>query len=249
MAIGAGLLTLAIFIADAVAFGRVARASRGAELAERDPAELAEAAAVPRVDLGLGDIVLAQVTRRAAAYRSREHATALVLGSPLLSRAALRRALLRGALGLVVSIGVVAGHRIAATHGRVVFEEIRCACGVLKSCREAGYLRQGEGRIAKAVELHQKACGDGEARSCAALGEIFEARADVVMAKSYRAEACERRDAVSCRELARLKLRTQQKSAAYAADGAVALLARACAWGDQVSCAELPVVEADRTSR
>src|SRR5262249_43731291 len=114
MAASAALLVLGVLVADAFALARVARLGR-AELEERDPVEARDAGAVPSIDLGLGEDVRARVGRAANAYRSRARPLALLLGSAVEARAALRRALLRGAAGLALIGLVFGGHLWAET--------------------------------------------------------------------------------------------------------------------------------------
>ena len=82
---------------------------------------------VAQLDLGLGDELLARTSRGAAAYRDRARTVALVRGSPALALIALRRAVGRGTVGLMVLGTVIAAHAVAALVPQVVFYELWCS--------------------------------------------------------------------------------------------------------------------------
>jgi hypothetical protein len=118
MLAAAGLVIAGILVADAVALRSVRTA--GLEARDHDAAPSADAAR--RLDLGLGEgLLVALAQAGAAAYRSRERATALVVGDPALARAALRRALARGAVGLGVVALAAGAHVIAVRHARSLY--------------------------------------------------------------------------------------------------------------------------------
>ncbi len=107
----AELAIVSVLLADARALGRVRR-SGALEAREEGPA--LDAHAAKRVDLGLGEGLRVELaTAGPAAYRSRERATALVVGDVTEARAALHRALLRGGVGLAV-VGLAAGAHLFA---------------------------------------------------------------------------------------------------------------------------------------
>jgi hypothetical protein len=87
---------------------------------------------LPRVDLGLGDGVRAQIARGAVTYRSCDRTMALVVGSPDDAAVALRRAVRRDALGLAVTVAVLGMHAVAACAigcalpDRPPFQSMRC---------------------------------------------------------------------------------------------------------------------------
>jgi hypothetical protein len=113
----AGLVTGGILIADVGALRQAQRATAGG-LEQRDAAEMemeAEDAGVPRLDLGLGEDLLARFARSASAYRGRDRTLALVQGSPEHALAALRRAVRRGTIALAVIGAVHVGHAAADT--------------------------------------------------------------------------------------------------------------------------------------
>jgi len=76
---------------------------------------------VPRLDLGLGDELHAEIAEGSADYRRRARPTALLLGSRAEALAALRRAVLRNVVGLVVAAVVLGAHGYAAWKLRCVF--------------------------------------------------------------------------------------------------------------------------------
>jgi hypothetical protein len=109
----AGVVVLLLFVADVRALGRM----RLDGLEARDGANVTGAEAARRLDLGLGEGLLVGLAQAgAAAYRSRERVASLVVGDPNESRAALRRALVRGAVGLG-AVAIAAGMHVAAHHG------------------------------------------------------------------------------------------------------------------------------------
>jgi hypothetical protein len=109
----AGLVVAVLFVADVHALRRM----RLDGLEAREGAPLAGAETARRLDLGLGEGLLVGLAQAgAAAYRSRERVASLVVGDPQESRAALRRALVRGALGLF-AIAFAGSMHVAALHG------------------------------------------------------------------------------------------------------------------------------------
>ena len=95
--------------------------ARGTEDPEPDASGMAQ------LDLGLGDELLARTSRGAAAYRDRARTVALVWGSPALALIALRRAVRRSTVGLVVLGTVLAAHVVVAAVPQVVFYELWCS--------------------------------------------------------------------------------------------------------------------------
>jgi hypothetical protein len=93
---------------------------------------------VPYLDLGLGDDIHARIERSAAAYRARDRALSLVQGSPKPALAELHRAVVRGAVGLVVIGAVFGAHWAAAGHlGLQLYAETACENGNPYACRSA----------------------------------------------------------------------------------------------------------------
>jgi hypothetical protein len=83
---------------------------------------------VARLDLGLGEDMQARIARGAAAYRDRERTVALVRGAPEAALHALRRAVRRSEIGLVVTGAVLAAHAAAqTTPALVAYEDLRCS--------------------------------------------------------------------------------------------------------------------------
>lgn len=113
MAASAGLLILALLLADRRAIRAVALATQGMEAPEEGETMLG-GGAVPKVDLGLGDDIGARLSRSAAAYRSRDRAVALVLGSREQAEAALRRAIRRNIVGLSLCAATLLTHGVSA---------------------------------------------------------------------------------------------------------------------------------------
>lgn len=147
MMLAAGLATLAILIADERALRR-ARVAIAPGLEQRSAADIDPLdTAVPGLDLGLGDGVLARLARSSSAYRGRDRTLALVQGSPEQALAALRRAVRRGAVSLAV-IGAVAACHAAATTPRaqIVYEQMGCVMDPFGWCanRRSELLQQAD---------------------------------------------------------------------------------------------------------
>jgi len=159
---------------------------------------------VPRVDLGLGDDLLASLARVSTAYRARERAITLVVGNPELARAALRRALARGALGLAVVGGVLWLHALMARgSATIAYLHAWCDKGALGACvAEADRLEQ-QGDTARALSIHERMCDAFNTKSCVAAAERRESE-DALDPKAIglRRKACDGADAASCRILA-----------------------------------------------
>jgi hypothetical protein len=113
MLVAAALCILGILLADARALRRARLVvAQGLAVHEAQEAEPGVADA-PRFDLGLGNEILARVTRGAAAYRHREQTLALVKGTPKLALDALGRAVRRGKFGLALVAAAGALHAYA----------------------------------------------------------------------------------------------------------------------------------------
>jgi hypothetical protein len=138
MLAAAALGTLGIFFADYRALSR-ARGVVARGLSAHDPAEpAADAEDAARVDLGLGDEVLVELVRGAAAYRQRARAVALVKGAPGAALSALQRAVRRGVIGLTAI--TVAGmlHACAATGPAAAsYGSLICTRGYPTACELA----------------------------------------------------------------------------------------------------------------
>jgi hypothetical protein len=159
MAVACAAGTFGLIAADAVALLRVRRLARAARSMEkRDPGEgPAEGDPAPAVDVGLGDGVLAQMHRGAAAYRDRSRAVALVLGDPEQAVGELRRALARKAVGLALIGAALAGHACAAQPSSIAtYLDYECLTGNPDVCTVAtdavSHSRQELGDRARAVE-------------------------------------------------------------------------------------------------
>ena len=117
------LVVLAVLKADR-------HASKQAEAAiaavAPDQGANADDGVTPRIDLGLGDEVGACVARAASPYRGRDATVALVMGTPELVRAAMRRCVSRGRISLAVLGAVMCAHLAAhACLGEQAYREVR----------------------------------------------------------------------------------------------------------------------------
>ena len=133
-----GALTVGLLVADLEALTRVRRLDREAGSMEvREPTTAArDDDPEPEVDFGLGADVLARMARGAAAYRARDRATALLLGSSEQALDALRRGVRRDAVGVAIVTVALAGHALAAgPEGLHEHLDFRCGSGHLDECR------------------------------------------------------------------------------------------------------------------
>ncbi|MEP7126590.1 MAG: hypothetical protein ABJE95_37005 [Byssovorax sp.] len=138
MTLACGLLTVGLLVADLEALTRVRRLEGEASSMEvREPSiEARDDDPEPEVDFGLGAGVLARTARGAAAYRARDRATALLLGSAAEARGALRRGVRRDAFGIAIVIAALALHALAAgPEGLHAHLDYRCGTGHLEDCR------------------------------------------------------------------------------------------------------------------
>jgi hypothetical protein len=237
IAVAAGLVVLVVLGADALALRRLARAASGVEPFDPEAID-AGGDPVPSLDLGLGDGVLGRVARGPAAYRARDRAVALLLGSPDEARAALRRAVLRGVAGLAMVGLVLYGHALAfGPPGQRVYHEARCEQGAMGSCPRAASLLLGEpGGGGRALVLYERACETGLGESCAAIADALErgeaVPRDARRAAGARLHACDRGHGASCRMVA-------HGAVAQGWDRVRPFLEIGCRWGDAASCTEL----------
>ena len=183
----AGLTIAAVWILDVRARRRAERTiGEGLVPQEARDVEAADTR-VPRVDLGLGEEIGAQVARAAAAYRGRDRAVALVLGDPEQAIGALRRASRRGAACLAVVGGAALVHLLAGTDiARIEFEERRCERYDFAACeRLATSIR--ERHPERAMVLYERACRVSGKESCFAFGQMLSERAmDAAMEQRAR---------------------------------------------------------------
>ncbi len=175
-----------ILVADLWSLRRAKR-TRAPDVVAKSASEVASTdTATPRLDLGLGDDVAARVARPQSAYRGRERAVALILGSPDLSIHELRRAARRGALGLV-AVAVVAGLHLLANTGpaHLAFDKARCDAFDSRACaRVADRVRLLDPE--QALTLYSKACSSSSVDSCVMAANLYETRAAGSMAFGER---------------------------------------------------------------
>ncbi|NUQ73714.1 MAG: hypothetical protein HUU21_09180 [Polyangiaceae bacterium] len=134
--LAAGVVTLGILAADALALMRAQRALAPG-LSQEDPMLMDTVdGLVPCLDLGIGDDIHARVARSFAAYRARDRALSVVQGSPEPALAELRRAVVRGAAGFVFIGAVFGAHWVAAGPiGLDLYAETACEAGNPYACR------------------------------------------------------------------------------------------------------------------
>jgi MFS family permease len=140
LTLACGAVTVGLLVADLEARTRVLRLDREAGSMERREAsdEPREDDPEPEIDFGLGADVLARMARGAAAYRARDRATSLLLGSSAQALAALRDGVRRSAIGLGVVIFALAAHALAAgPEGLHAHLDYRCATRHREDCRVA----------------------------------------------------------------------------------------------------------------
>lgn len=254
-AVSAGLFGL-----DAIAFALVHRTVAGRDLEKRESNDHCET--VPHLDLGLGDDLLARVTRRAAAYRSRDRATLTVLGDPDEALAAMRRSVRRGAASLgVVALAVIAHVYAWNGGGLYSFHDFRCMQGVSASCELAADLvrEHGEASPQSLVDTLDRSCALGAAAGCRAYGEIL-ARGDSGLlpdmdrATSAFSLGCRLDDAGSCREFGRIELaKVRGYDTANRLGDGLRALDRACTLARMTcvgkDCMDAPACEEARITR
>jgi hypothetical protein len=240
---GASLLAVVVLLAgDARAAIAVRRAARSAEQMELRDADAEEAeGAIPAVDLGLGDEVRAQMARSAAAYRGRDRAAALLVGSLDEARAAVRQAIGRKLAAAVVALGVLGGHAFATRpRANIAFHEILCDRGSAVNCGIAAAKLREQGDpddLVRAVVLGTHACeafSEPDARGCRIAADAIErdpTRSDRATRQRYRERACFAGDAPSCRIVAEMLGASANDRWRLAA-----VLQRGCEAGDMWSC-------------
>jgi hypothetical protein len=202
---------LVLTLVDLLALGKLARAGAAARtMAVCDRADTL--GDVPQVDLGLGHAVRARVERGGAAYRSRDRAVELVVGSPRRARAAVIHAIGRGAFALAVAAGAIAVHVVAGgPRGSLTLRTLLCDAGDRWQCGAAHLERD---------------CDGGDGASCRVLAGLLESDGAPELAPDRAialfARGCDLGDDASCRVLPDPAVR-----------GAVA----ACMRGARVACA------------
>jgi hypothetical protein len=237
--------------AIAVAEWRASRridACAGSVTEPRDSEDAASDADVPRVDLGLGEGVLATVMRAASAYRDRDRTVELLLGDPATARAAVKRALARAAAGAALASVVLWMHFIAARpEPLAMYREWRCREGSAEACRSAAQQHQrGEAlhsTMGRGIELHLRACWLTSWESCVDVAAADEQAAHPTAPRTAvdaRDRACRLGHVASCRIAADAALRTEQPELSLAR--AAALFNRACALRDDRACLEADVL-------
>lgn len=170
-------LTLAaVTIADFRAYRRARLAITTSLVRHEEDDRAVEVEAAPRLDLGLGNEVHAQLQRGVAAYRGRDRALALVQGDPERALAALRGALRRdvSGLGAMLALGLV--HTAAqGAYAARVYQEIRCEAGVLESCADAvsGAVAEGDIDRMTALRMYLQRCDRGDGRSCMSIANLY----------------------------------------------------------------------------
>ncbi|MFT3765868.1 MAG: hypothetical protein QM820_10165 [Minicystis sp.] len=232
------VVLLARDVQAAFAVRRAAASASRMELREQGTEE-AEGS-IPAVDLGLGDEVRAHMARAAAAYRGRDRASSLLIGSLDEARAAMRQALQKKAVAAAVALAALGGHALA-THPRavIVFHEVKCDRGSAIDCGiAAAMLREGDpDDLVHAVILGTHACEafkPPDPLGCQVAAEMVEqdpARADTATVIRYRERACMAGHLASCR-IATDMLALQPGTGWHIA----AILQRACEAGDMLSC-------------
>lgn len=243
MAASALAAVMVLLAWDGLAARALRQVAEDAERMElRENGEVEAEGTVPSLDLGLGDEVRAQMARSAAAYRGRDRAASLLVGSLDEARTALRHAVFKKIAAAAVAVLALAGHWFAARpRGEIVFHEILCDRGSPIDCGvAAAMLRDGDGDdLVHAVVLATHACEafkPPDLLGCRTAAEIIDVdpeRADAGTRLRYRERACAAGDAASCRTAAEL-LETRSENLWRVA----AVLQRGCDVGDMRSCVD-----------
>lgn len=209
MAGGAALVIAGVMVADALALARVKRLGQ-ARMEPHEPSADEAAGAVPALDLGLGDEVQARLAR-GDAYRSKARALSLLVGSADQARSALRRALARGAAGLLIASAALGAHAWGARGGGdLAYGLIRCEQRSAAGCLVAGHIlvtwgggHRAAARAAAARAMFERACARGDGRGCAELSRMLEADpAEAAESRRAGEVACVTGVAERCRAVA-----------------------------------------------
>lgn len=177
--LGCAALAIAIIAAlDASALRR-ARLALSRDLTARDGGETgAEDTRIPRVDLGLGSDVAAEIQRPNAAYRGRDRAVALVIGSPDRALSALRRAVARGVAGVVLALGIAALHGVAtSSRVQLAYDDALCDAFDFKACARVAAAVQAKSPM-RALDLYSRACSLESTGSCRSAATMLDAWAN-----------------------------------------------------------------------
>lgn len=187
-AVALGLLVAAItcialvLAADLGAWRRANRAlSAGLGRHEGGDPDL-EDDTVARLDLGLGEGLLAKVSRTNAVYRARNRTLELVKGDPEQALGALRRAVRRGVIGLGIAGAVCAAHGMATTDRALAeYELIRCDMGNGEACGTAGLFRRGDPLLGsfdpgEAMALFEQGCHRSDGASCMSVADLYRGK-------------------------------------------------------------------------
>ena len=161
VAVIAGVVGLAVLLADLVASRRTAKIE--AEIALGD-------GPTTSVDFGLGDEVATRA-EPGGAYRDGGRVLAGALGDPHRAQVTLRRARRRGVILIALSELVAIAHGIVRDPVAIAaFEAGRCDRGTLRICRKAALLTERAGQPdEESTRLHQRACSAGSEESCLAV--------------------------------------------------------------------------------
>ncbi|EYF05968.1 hypothetical protein [Chondromyces apiculatus] len=242
VALGAVLLIATILVADLVALRGVRRVMQ-THLEPHEPRPGESGGEVPALDLGLGEETQAQLARGGSAYRSQPRAVALLVGSADQAREALRRAIARGAAGLVAGGLVLGTHAWAAVGGgSQTYAEARCAQDSASGCVHAarGYLASApvsDADVAHARELLRRACARADAAGCAELSRLLESSSLETEDFEWAATtACLMGVSERCRTVASaLRNKTPERALSFFRLG--------CGYGDTASCHLIEEVE------
>jgi hypothetical protein len=171
--VGPAAVLVAELVANLAAARRIHVAVRGTR--DRDHDLAAPPSGVPRLDLGVGDALRAQVAAGGGSYRQADREVALVIGDPADATRALRRANLiaAGRLGLVLLVGAAHGYAQLPGHA-LRYEAALCERRFMAECgRTALLLEARDGPTAKSIDLLGVACRsfDSDA-SCEHLAEL-----------------------------------------------------------------------------
>ncbi|HEY4120914.1 MAG TPA: hypothetical protein VGM56_23785 [Byssovorax sp.] len=241
--LGVAIAALCVVVA-ALALARDLLALRRVAVISADPRlraiETPPSTAAPRVDLGLGDAVQAEVVPGANAYRALDKERRLVVGSVAEARAALRRAVVQAGLGVAVAGAVVGLHAVAMSELGVRAVTITMCARHTEWCLPAARSAAVDGASAEHVQhLLGEACMTYSTASCrelsAYVGAVDDAGAHVsAEAVLALVRTCQGGVGTSCYAVVR-----HVRHGAVAGVSVDELLHLGCAAGDAESCGRL----------
>jgi hypothetical protein len=208
VAVAAAALAIGLFGLDVAALFRVTRIARDRTLSPL--ATPGDTAAPPGVDLGLGDESVGRLAH-GAAYRSVARPVDVVLGSLPDARRAIRFAVVRDLVVVLVAGATALAHAQNRTEGgrRAAIAWFAHAGEPVACLDHARWLeaRDGDGSRAEVTHLYDLACRRAGGEPCAIAAARNEADGDAEDAAVERSRMCDVGDVGACHAAGALMLR------------------------------------------